>query len=63
MLGLSQKEMAETLDISKQSYWKKENGRTPFTDKEKIIFRSMLEPIFPNIKIDDIFFNQKVLKV
>lgn len=61
-LGLRQKDMAEILNISKQSYWKKENGKTPFTDEEKALIKSLLIEYFPGITIDDIFFTQKVLK-
>lgn len=56
MLSLTQKEMGEKLGISKQAYWNKENGLNSFTDKEKIIFKKLLIPHFPEIKIDDIFF-------
>lgn len=62
-VGLTQTQMAEVLGVSLQSYWKKENGKTPFSDKEKIKVKKLLLPYFPEIKIDDIFFNQKVSKV
>lgn len=55
-LGHTQEAMGEKLGISKQSYSMKENGKTPFNDKEKIIFKNMLQEVFPNITIDDIFF-------
>ncbi|XJS10475.1 helix-turn-helix transcriptional regulator [Aerococcaceae bacterium WGS1372] len=61
-LGLTQQELANILDISKQSYWNKENGRTPFTDNEKVIIKNLLLRDFPNISIDEIFFNQMVLQ-
>lgn len=54
--------MAKDLNISKQAYWNKEKGRTPFTDKEKIIIKNKLTPIFPDITIDAIFFANEVLK-
>lgn len=63
MLGMSQSEMAKTFEISLQAYWSKEMGKTPFSDNEKLKFKRMLLPLFPNITIDDIFFNQKVSKV
>lgn len=56
MLNLTQKQMAKNFGISIQSYWKKEKGKTPFTDDEKIKFKKMLIPLFPYITIDDIFF-------
>lgn len=57
MLGLTQKGMAQKFEISSQAYWQKEKGIISFSDKEKIAFKKMLLPIFPNITIDDIFFN------
>ncbi|MFI3683873.1 transcriptional regulator [Vagococcus fluvialis] len=57
MLGKTQVEMANVFNISTQSYWKKENGKTKFSDEEKIIFRQLLKPLFPHITIDDIFFS------
>lgn len=62
MLGLTQKEMAEKLNISVQAYSKKELGKTPFKDSEKIAFKKMLEPLFPEITIDEIFFKKNVTK-
>lgn len=56
MLGYTQEEMAEKFSVSKQSYYLKERGTTPFSDEEKLIFREMLRNIFPNITIDEIFF-------
>lgn len=57
MLGLTQKELGNALGISKQAYYNKEKGKSSFTDSEKIIFKQMLIPLFPNITIEDIFFN------
>ena len=57
MLGLNQKEMAEKLNISVQSYSKKELGKTAFKDTEKVLIKKMLEPIFPQITIDEIFYH------
>lgn len=61
-LGFTQQEMANFLEISKQSYWNKENGRTAFSDKEKVKVKNLLIDYFPEITIDDIFFDEKVLK-
>lgn len=63
MLGYTQLEMAAKLGISKQSYYRKENHHVPFSDKEKLIIKEMLKPLFPNITIDDIFFTNKCHKV
>ena len=57
MLGLTQKEMAERLNISPQSYYNKENGNVAFKDSEKMQIKEMLLPLFPNITLEDIFFN------
>lgn len=57
MLGLTQKEMAERLNISAQSYFNKENGNVAFKDREKMQIKEMLLPLFPNITLEDIFFN------
>lgn len=57
MLGMTQKEMAQQFNISTQAYWQKEKGKTPFSDNEKILFKNKLKTIFPNITIDEIFFN------
>lgn len=60
---LTQTEMSVRLGISLQSYWKKENGLTPFTDKEKLYIKNMINDFFPEATIDSIFFNEKVSKV
>ncbi|WP_427813502.1 helix-turn-helix transcriptional regulator [Enterococcus sp. 22-H-5-01] len=57
MLGMTQQEMAKSFGISLQAYFKKENGKVAFSDQEKLLFKELLLPIFPNITIDDIFFN------
>lgn len=56
-LGYTQEEIAKEFNISMQAYSRKERGETPFNDQEKIKFKKMLEPHFPNITIDAIFFN------
>lgn len=57
MLGKTQEEMADVFGISRQSYYQKERGNVPFTDKEKIIFKNQLQSVLPGISIDDIFFS------
>lgn len=54
-LGSTQSDMAKTLGISRQSYFRKENQLVPFTDEEKLMIKEMLIPLFPNITIDEIF--------
>ncbi|MGV3174873.1 helix-turn-helix transcriptional regulator [Aerococcus suis] len=56
MLGLTQEEMASIFGISRQSYGLKESGKTPFNDREKIIFKQLVQEIMPDITIDQIFF-------
>lgn len=56
MLGKTQLEMSEILNISRQAYSMKENGKISFNDGEKKIIKELLMPIFPSITIDDIFF-------
>lgn len=57
MLGLTQAQMASKLNISVTAYFNKEHGLTPFTDKEKILFRDMLKEVVENPSIDSIFFS------
>lgn len=57
MLGYTQSSLAKEMNISKQAYYMKEKGVTPFSDAEKIWFRDKLRVIFPSITIDEIFFN------
>ena len=56
MLGLTQEQMVKKLGITKQTYHNKEIGRNSFSDKEKMTFKQLLLPFFPNITIEDIFF-------
>ena len=57
MLNLTQKETAIKLGISYVSYCNKENGKRDFKDNEKLKFKKMLEPHFPNITLEEIFFS------
>ena len=59
MLGLTQKKMADRLDISLQSYNNKELGKTPFNDKERLLIKSMVTKIKPDITIDELFYSWK----
>ncbi|HEM4672011.1 TPA: transcriptional regulator [Streptococcus suis] len=56
MLGLTQKNMADKLDISLQSYNNKETGKTPFKDKEKKAIKTIVAEVEPGITIDELFF-------
>ena len=42
--------------MTNQTYHNKEVGRYSFTDSEKMAFKKLLLPLFPNITIEDIFF-------
>ncbi|HFI0358068.1 TPA: XRE family transcriptional regulator [Streptococcus suis] len=57
MLGLTQKNMADKLSISLQSYNNKETGKTPFNDKERLIIRDLVREIKPDITIDELFYS------
>lgn len=56
MLGLTQKDLAELLDLSSQSVSNKERGFTSFTDEEKLVFRELVKDLIPDITIDEIFY-------
>lgn len=56
MLKMSQKEMAQYLEISPQSYSNKERGFRKFTDKEKLDLKKLFIKIDSKITIDTIFF-------
>lgn len=62
MLSMTQSDMSKFLGISLQAYWNKEKGKTQFSDTEKVKIKQLLLPYFPDITIDDIFFNNEVLK-
>ncbi|HEL2298224.1 TPA: transcriptional regulator [Streptococcus suis] len=57
MLGLTQKNMADKLDISLQSYNNKETGKTPFNDKEKKVIKTIVAEVKPDITIDELFYS------
>lgn len=57
MLGLTQQEMADKLKISLQSYNNKELAKTAFNDKERLLIKSMVAKIKPDITIDELFYS------
>lgn len=61
--GLTQTDVSKILGVSLQSYYRKEKGKTPFTDSEKVTLKELFIEDFPEITIDEIFFSQKVSKV
>jgi putative transcriptional regulator len=58
MMMMTQTDMAKYLGISLQSYWKKEKGKSSFSDNEKRLIKQLLSPHFPGITIDEIFFDK-----
>lgn len=63
LIGLSQKELADIFGISVQSVSRKEKGRTPYTDKEKLVLRDLIRKgAIPDITIDTIFLRSSVIK-
>ncbi|MCC9700289.1 helix-turn-helix domain-containing protein, partial [Streptococcus agalactiae] len=56
MLGLTQKDMSDKLNISLQSYNNKETGKSAFNDKERLAIKSMVSEIKPDITIDELFY-------
>ena len=57
MIGFSQKQMAEVLNISETSYRLKENGERPFTQNEMIAFLNAVQRVDKKITLDNIFLN------
>lgn len=57
MLGLTQAEMAEKINVSETTYRNKEKGRIPFKDYEMEIIHQLLKPVNRDISISDIFFD------
>lgn len=55
-LGMTQRQMADYLGITPQSYSNKERKETAFNDAEKKKIKELLNSYFPSITIDEIFF-------
>lgn len=56
LIGKTQEQMAHDLNITRQAYSAKENGKYAFSDSEKAIMRDMFRTIDKDLTIDDIFF-------
>lgn len=56
MLGLTQVDLAEILEVSPQTISNKERGYSSFTDGEKVKFRELVKKINPKITIDELFY-------
>lgn len=57
MLGMTQKDVAEYLGITVQSYSNKETGKNSFNDTEKMKIKKLFNIIDISLSIDDIFFS------
>lgn len=57
MMNFTQQQMADRLNISRQSYSEKERGNIPFKDDEKLFLKKLFLTIDENITIDSLFFN------
>lgn len=60
--GYTQTDMAKVFGISLQAYYRKEKGYTPYTDKEKVLFKDLVSPAFPNATIESLFFTNNAKK-
>ncbi|MEX3470768.1 helix-turn-helix transcriptional regulator [Staphylococcus hominis] len=57
MINKTQKDIAKLLNISEQTYRKKEKGITEFNKNEMLIIKNLLcDKGLKNISIEDIFF-------
>jgi len=56
MLEMSQKEVADYLGITSQSYSNKERGIRSFNDKEKVMLKELFQKANSDLTIDSIFF-------
>lgn len=63
LLGLNQSTMASKIGISLTSYSLKENGKFPFNQKEMIKIVQIIKEKYPDVTMDDIFFNNTVSKL
>lgn len=63
MCGLRQKDVAEFLGISLQSYNAKENKKRKFNEYEIELFMKLINQFIPDLKATDIFFEQRLKEV
>lgn len=56
MLNMTQKDFAELLKVTNQTYSKKENGQIPFKPKEMEILKNYIKETYTDVTIDSIFF-------
>lgn len=56
MMNLTQEDVANKLGMTKQAYSLKENGKTPYNDKEKVILLNIFKQADPTLTIERLFF-------
>ena len=56
LVGWSQKQMAQKLELSETQYRAKENGRYEFTQSEMKSFFEVVKPFKEDLTYEDIFF-------
>lgn len=56
MLNITQKQLADEINISSTSFCHKENGKKNFTQSEMIKITSYFKESIPTITMDEIFF-------
>jgi len=59
MTGLTQKEMANRLNITEGTYRNKEKGKVCFKDREMKVFYELVKKNNPSVTIQEIFFTNK----
>lgn len=58
LIGMTQKQLANVFGISVQALRNKEREMSPYSDREKMMFKELIRKSgFPDITIDEIFFN------
>lgn len=56
LAGYTQTDIAKMFGITNQSYSRKEAGKTPFNDHEKIHFMNLIAETSPDETIESVFF-------
>lgn len=63
ILNITQQDMAKKLDICLTTYNHKETGKKDFNQKEMVSITDIIREKVPNVTMDDIFFNNKVISL
>lgn len=56
LAGYTQQQIADMFGITNPSYSKKELGRVPFKDTEKVLFMELIAETSPDETIESVFF-------